>query len=332
MPPRTVVRDDQVFVGARFAVTFQRTLRVPDDGGAYPLPPGLGRLPVRRMRACGARAPRAWRAEGGVIVPLYQREALWLGFHAAAWKPNAVQVAVGGVNAVTGGPWQESLAADPQNYIVCPEQLWLDGINVAGGFVRQFVAMPLGAGYTVEEQVTGRAAVGGMQLRVYEPRPGRFPDRPPRARPATLSAAAVIRPMAAPALGLAAGGRIQQKIYPDRYGVDTWDPAACTSLFVHLVNSEQYEALTGEPPPPSPISAATYTEHGLPWFVLYDEDRGALPGSPTLAKVKSIGEQDAEAGRGADPADAPLTIDPSQVRRLRPPPAEPSPPEGDQPG
>src|SRR5262245_13533038 len=25
---------------------------------------------------------------------MYQREALWLGFHAAAWKPNAVKVAV----------------------------------------------------------------------------------------------------------------------------------------------------------------------------------------------------------------------------------------------
>jgi len=31
--------------------------------------------------------------------------------------------------------------------------------------VRQFVAMPLGAGYTAEERVTGRAEHGGAEAR-----------------------------------------------------------------------------------------------------------------------------------------------------------------------
>ena len=30
--------------------------------------------------------------------------------------------------------------------------------------IRQFVAMPLGAGYTAEEQITGEAEHGGLQI------------------------------------------------------------------------------------------------------------------------------------------------------------------------
>jgi hypothetical protein len=36
-----------VHIGQHFSVSFQRTLRIPDDGAKYPLPPGLGCLPVR---------------------------------------------------------------------------------------------------------------------------------------------------------------------------------------------------------------------------------------------------------------------------------------------
>ena len=35
------------------------------------------------------------------------------------------------------------------------------------GVIRQFVAMPLGAGYTAEEQITGKAEHGGLQIVVY---------------------------------------------------------------------------------------------------------------------------------------------------------------------
>ncbi len=34
-----------------------------------------------------------------------------------------------------------------------PQQLWLDGICTEPGIVRQFVALPLGSGATIEEQV-----------------------------------------------------------------------------------------------------------------------------------------------------------------------------------
>jgi hypothetical protein len=40
------IRNDYVRVGRRLEVSFQRTLRIPDDGRTYPLPPGLGRFPL----------------------------------------------------------------------------------------------------------------------------------------------------------------------------------------------------------------------------------------------------------------------------------------------
>ncbi len=104
-----VADHDRVQFGERVSVSFQRTLRVPDDGGTYPLPPGLGAFPVRRVEDYVDRLPELCRETGGVFVPMYQREALWLGFEAAWWKPNAVKVGLGMINALTGGPWDEAL-------------------------------------------------------------------------------------------------------------------------------------------------------------------------------------------------------------------------------
>ena len=70
--------------------------------------------------------------------------------------PVAVKVAAGKVCAVSGEPWSDHLDAHPQNYVVIPDQPWLDGYCVEKGIIRQFVAMPLGEGYTAEEQlITG---------------------------------------------------------------------------------------------------------------------------------------------------------------------------------
>ena len=58
--------------------------------------------------------------------------------------------------AVSGLPWIERLVKDPQNYVALPNQPWLDGINAGDGFIRQFVAVPLGSGATVEGRSPGR--------------------------------------------------------------------------------------------------------------------------------------------------------------------------------
>lgn len=105
-----------------------------------------------------------------MILPIRQAEAIWIDSdcHGHGWEPDfpvAVKIAAGKVDAVTGEPWRPGLGV-PQDYLVCPEQPWLDGFAVAPGIIRQFVAMPLGTGYPAEEQVTGAARWGGLQISV----------------------------------------------------------------------------------------------------------------------------------------------------------------------
>ena len=89
---------------------------------------------------------------------------------------------------------------------------------------------------------------------------------------------------------------MEQKIYPDNYGRDTWKTRPTGRLYVHIVNSQLYAEITGTEPPASPISAKTYTQHGYPWFELYDEAKADVAVSDTLAGVKSVKEMDAEKG------------------------------------
>lgn len=249
---------------------------------------------------------------------MYQREALWLGFNGPTWRPNAVKVGVGGINAISGEEWNEGLRAEPQDYLVAPPQLWLDGINVGQGRIRQFVAVPLGSGYSIESQLRGTDAIGGLQVIVFEPKPGRFVEPPPAEPDAPRMHGAM---SGAPGqLGLGAGGVMQQKIYADPFGVDTWDLDNFCTIFIRIVNTDQYRALTGLEPPLTPISAQTYTELGLPWFSLYDEDRAAIGASGTLTTVRSVRDLDEDKGGPPRSEDESVTIRDADVQTLPLPP------------
>jgi hypothetical protein len=250
---------------------------------------------------------------------MYQREAMWLAFDGAFWKPNAVKVGVGGINALTGEPWDSALNDDPQDYLVCPDQPWLDGIKTGPDVIRQFVAMPLGEGYTVEGQLTGEERFGGIQVVVFEPKEGLFPDEPPPAKKSLGGGMEMAYAMATPmqAMGLGAGGQITQKIYPDEHGIQTWDMERYGELYVHIVNSQQYKQITGQAPPPTPVNAETYTRYGFPWFALLDETQGDLPATQKLIGVKSIKDKDLEQGKTPEEEDAPLEIHPSQIKEIK---------------
>src|SRR5262249_23666688 len=94
--------------------------------------------------------------------------------------PFAIKVATGKIDAVSGKAWTDGLHRGPQDYMVAPRQPWLDGYCVARGQIRQFVAMPLGAGYSAEEQLTGRAEHGGLQIMVYPMNRALFDARFPK--------------------------------------------------------------------------------------------------------------------------------------------------------
>ena len=179
-------RFPEVHEKARCSIEFQRTLRIPDDNNDYPLPPGLGQFPLRHLDDFATRCPEAWRRRGGVLLPMHQAEALWINFGSGSY-PFAVKIATGKVCALTGDVWVNHLNRDPQDYVVLPEQPWLDGYCVEKGVIRQFVAMPLGEGYTVEEQLTGAAMHGGLQIVAYPMKRERYealfgepPARDPR--------------------------------------------------------------------------------------------------------------------------------------------------------
>ncbi|HEX7312584.1 MAG TPA: hypothetical protein VF297_01615 [Pyrinomonadaceae bacterium] len=314
---RVHVEHDRLYFGEGFRVSFQRTLRVPDDGGTYPLPPGLGTFPLHLVEDYRDRVPPTWAATGGVFIPLYQREALWLGFEGDDRSPKAVIVTAGGVNVVSGEAKSEGLRDDPQNYLVCPLQPWLDGINAGPGLIRQFVAVPLGRGYTVESQLTGREDEGGLRIVVFEPKPGRVPDQPTRQEAAGdyLSEPSLEMDVD-DELGLGAGGRMGQNIYPDPYGLDTWDADERGEAFVRLVNTEQYRRITNLAPPPPPIDARAYAEAGLPWFELYEEAPGDVAAPESLRGVKSVGEIETERG-GRAPEEGSLDASKLRVERAR---------------
>ncbi|KIY01351.1 uncharacterized protein Z520_02903 [Fonsecaea multimorphosa CBS 102226] len=175
------VRDDVVQVRRRtgpeqLQISFKRTVRVPDNSGTSQLPPDLGNFPLYKVQTYANSLPPEMVAKGGVFLPMYQREAMWINF--TANSPFAIKVYVGCVNAISGEPAAGSASAkqrrallvsqgEPiQDYMVVPGQSWLDGIASSNGIVKQFVATPLGEGYTVEAQITGHEENGGLQIEI----------------------------------------------------------------------------------------------------------------------------------------------------------------------
>lgn len=271
------IEKDAIRIGTGFAMTFQRTLRIPSDGRAYPLSPGLGRLPLLRVADYADRVPPHWREPGGAFIPLRQCEAVWLGFHAAASKPHAVKITVGGINALTGQRDEPTLHTDPRDYLVCPNQPWLDGTDTGDGSVRQFVATSLGVRGKAAAGIAGEIAVNCLEITLFAPKSAQIPGEPPRRRPELAVPSGLINPDPCKA-ALVAERTITQKIYPDAYGIDTWSQADPARIVVHLVNSEEFVAITGQDAPGTPIDASTYARYGVPWLDGYCEP---VRGSPT---------------------------------------------------
>jgi hypothetical protein len=322
-----VFRFPEVHEQAQTEVNFQRTLRIPDDGKHYPLPPGFDSFSLKHVEDFADRIPADWRERAGVMMPLYQAEAMWVSFcgrHRDDAYPFALKIAAGKINAVSGKSWQPNLDASEHDYVVVPEQPWLDGFCVAKDVVRQFVAMPLGSGYSVEEQITGKPEHGGLQIIAYPMKKDRYEELT-HWREEELQRAGALRLSkrsyacgAAPgrAMGLAAGGRMRQQIYADTYGIDAWDRTVSSRCFITLVDAVQWQEITGEPPAGRPLTAVDYSKAGLPWFDYYAADLETLAGAPSLALAKSVAELAAEKGEQVLGPDG--DVEPGKVVQLGP--------------
>jgi hypothetical protein len=93
-------------------------------------------------------------------------------------------------------------------------------------------------------------------------------------------------------MSLAAGGSMRQKLYPDTHGIEVWDQENSSKMFVHIVNSQMYEQITGEKPPATLIDAQTYAKHGYPWFDLWDEEMADIQAPSNLAGVLTVSQLD----------------------------------------
>ena len=299
-----VFRFPEVHSNAEVAIEFQRTLRIPDDNRSYHLPPGLGRFPLSRVDDYPDNMPDKWMQHGGVFLPMYQAEALWINFRGG--YPMAVKIAAGKVNAVTGEAWKEGLSAEPQDYLVVPDQPWLDGFCVEKGLIRQFVAMPLGKGYTAEEQLTGEAEHGGLQISVYPMKRTVYERQLEMVQNRIAEVCCSV-----PGMGLAPGGLMRQEIYQDKHGIDAWETTTGSRCYVHIVNSVQFFYLTGCEPPGKPQTAQDYAG---PWYDYTDNELKVLEGAKELAGLDSVASVKLKKGEGFLPDNDPVT--PKVVKKL----------------
>jgi hypothetical protein len=316
------IQYDSIQCESGFTITLHRTIRIPEDGKSHALPPSHGKFPMKRIEDYRDKVPETWRDHGGVFIPMYEREAMWIGFNGPV---SAVKVAVGKINAVSGGKWTQELqhltnvdGKDPeQDYVVAPyPQPWLDGCNIGRGQIRQFVAMQMGKGYTVEGQVSGKEEVGGIQILAMPAKPGAVPAAQyPRylcdnsnlkafysnSNHNVRSTGPKLERLGAQ-MGLAQGGRMEQKISKDPFGIHVWDQSKAERIFVHIVDATLWKEITGEECPPCPIDASEYK--GV-WFT-YDNGNPVVQGSGTLANIKPVSQKDHEHGFKDQQNDSPL--------------------------
>ncbi|KAF8161676.1 hypothetical protein B0H34DRAFT_796422 [Crassisporium funariophilum] len=175
-PSHSIARladDSQSITATNVQFSFHRTLRVPDEGEISKLPKTMGKFRLDPVSKYAESLPESIVTKGGFIMAMFQREALWIEF-----TPDQQSRYPPGVNAISGVA--KTLPAPPdskQDYIVAGLQPWLDGVMTELGVIRQFVAMPPGEGYTIEEQVTGKSENSSFQFDVFplrESPPGDF--------------------------------------------------------------------------------------------------------------------------------------------------------------
>ena len=301
-----VIKFPDLHPNAGVRIDLQRTLRLPDDGKDHPLPPGLGSFPLRHIEDYDLAENNDLKSRGGVIMPMFQADALWLNFNPimddydSVEYPLAIKIGTGKLCAISGNEWSSKLRKKPQNYIVVPEQPWLDGYNVSDGTVRQFVAAPLGDGVTAEEQIRGTSDIGGIQIQVFPMKRSYYDELNSRELAPAMSINYYKVPTfdSAEFMGLAAGGKMEQEISKDPHKMAAWDKDVSERCFITIANARQWMAMTGEEPPLSPINADEYTRAGLPWFSYYNDDTKAIEGAKVLGGLKSF--QKAYADQGED--------------------------------
>jgi hypothetical protein len=257
----TRIQENHLITDGGLQISLERTLKIPDDGKVYPLPPSLGAFPLYKISDFVDTVPEEWRGKKGYFIPMYQSEAMWLNFSGSM---NALIVNTSMINAITGKGISKTLDGEEQNYIVAPSQPWLDGFNAEDGYLRQFIVQPIDYNSTGKEQLSTANQFAGVNFVIYSAKPGLISEDDEEMNYSKFSDCLIMDNNVEEA-------RLKQEIYPDQYGIDTWDLDSQIEINIYFANSELFEKITGETPPLSPISEEEYHEHGYPWFDRYNE-------------------------------------------------------------
>lgn len=202
-----------VFVGSKSAsgslhISFRRTERVPKGEKVYSPPEGLGTFPLFSTYDYRDKLPTNVASHGGLFFPMFDSEAMYIAFESLNNAKFAIRPFFGGINGISGNSLFDELRKNDtqspdsrmlsgkQDYIVTPEQKRLDGVAIAPGIMRQFVAtkptseskrgsrhrateelkdfedpyetlriLKVDSG-SIESQITGRDSLGGVQLQI----------------------------------------------------------------------------------------------------------------------------------------------------------------------
>ncbi|KAK2768675.1 hypothetical protein FQN54_000531 [Arachnomyces sp. PD_36] len=172
LPLRDGERPTTVSIGHEgLVVSFRRTLRVPDTENISGPLPDLGSFPLYSVDQFCGKLPDHVSAKGGLFFPMYRREAMWIRL--TSKKQFAVKVYVGDTNAVFGEPAEEGVSTEArrqsgdatQDYVVTPQQHYIDGLPNPENRTQQFVAGLGNRGYTTGTEI-GKKAVTTFQFEV----------------------------------------------------------------------------------------------------------------------------------------------------------------------
>ncbi|KAI0832186.1 hypothetical protein F5Y06DRAFT_307499 [Hypoxylon sp. FL0890] len=323
-------------------ISFQRTIRVSDYVDRCDLPPDIGTFPLFKVRDYAQRLPPEMAAKGGLFFPMHQKEAMWIKLSADA--PFMIKIYAGGVNVSSGEHHAEGVEArrrrvelrnagnSLQDYVVVPDQYWLDGITVSPRVARQFVAMPMNQGYSVEAQLTGKELTAPPCLQEYEE------TIPFRCSP--NNSIDNLKKLLEDLTGMPADMQLLGSSGPtlsrDEFHCETdtglnliqiqgstvhmfWRlndgkvvirptiSEEIASKGVRMLNGAAFRRVTGRELPPSPIEASTYVDKGLPFLAMYEEPSAVAGDFDVIGRVNKI-DQSRGTAQGYEAQADPRTV------------------------
>ncbi|KAH8810483.1 hypothetical protein DL96DRAFT_1505741 [Flagelloscypha sp. PMI_526] len=93
-------------------------------------------------------------------------------------------------------------------------------------------------------------------------------------------------------MGLAVGGKIEQKIYFDTRSPEVYDEDNAARVYIHTVSTAAWEMITGVVCPLTPVTPALYKALDYPWFTVYDEHLLTVQPTGHFGHVQSVHQTD----------------------------------------